>query len=112
MTLPSRVQPSQVGIELSSIGFQNFFQDVNIGPVASTGSLNLAAQSTIALPLAGRLIPQSSQTGLDAVSAIFNAFIHGKDSDVVVQGDSAGPSDVRFEVGVRVEGGSLTLVVR
>ena len=62
--------------------------------MASTGALSLAPMSNVSLPLAGRLVPQSSQAGLDAVSAIFNAFIHGKDSNVVVHGDSAGPSDV------------------
>lgn len=46
------------------------------------------------MPLAGRLIPQNTAEGLDAVSAIFNNFIQGKDSQVTVQGAAAGPSDV------------------
>ncbi|KAI0631497.1 hypothetical protein C8Q77DRAFT_1218963 [Trametes polyzona] len=97
LTLQTKVSnPSQVGVELSSIAFQNFFEDVNIGPAASTKGFTLAPQSTVALPLVGRLIPQDSQSGLDAVSTIFNNFIHAKDSNVTVRGDSAGPTDVTW----------------
>ncbi|KAI0821788.1 hypothetical protein BC628DRAFT_1341231 [Trametes gibbosa] len=97
LTLQTKVtNPSQVGVELSSIGFQNFFGDINIGPVASMQSFTLAPQSTISLPLAGRLIPQTSQAGLDAVSTIFNSFIHAQNSNVTVRGDSAGPTGVTW----------------
>jgi lipid-binding SYLF domain-containing protein len=87
-------QPSQVGVQLDSIGFQNFFGNTNIGPVSSNGSFTLAPEATVNLGLAGRLIPQSSQAGLDDVSTIFNQFVHGMDSDVSVHGDSVGPSSV------------------
>lgn len=60
--------------------------------------MTLAPTSTSDLPLVGRLIPQDSPAGLAAVSAIFNNFIHGKDSVVVVQGASAGPQDVRLSI--------------
>ncbi|CDO73852.1 hypothetical protein BN946_scf185016.g9 [Trametes cinnabarina] len=97
LTLDTQVtNPSQVGVALSSIGFQNFFGDVNIGPATSTEAFTLAPQSMVKLPLVGRLIPQTSQDGLDAVSAIFNNFIHAKDSNVTVRGDSAGPTDVTW----------------
>ncbi|KAI0643298.1 hypothetical protein C8Q79DRAFT_1012595 [Trametes meyenii] len=97
LTLQTKVSnPSQVGVELSSISFQNFFDDINIGPVASTKGFTLAPQSTVDLPLVGRLITQSSQTGLDAVSKIFNNFIHAQDSNVSVHGESAGPTDVTW----------------
>ncbi|KAI0321180.1 hypothetical protein OF83DRAFT_1280620 [Amylostereum chailletii] len=97
LTLDTSVtNPSQVGIDLSSIAFKNFFGNTNIGPAASNQSFTLAAQSTVPLALVGRLIPQSSQTGLDDVSTIFNRFIHGMDSNVSVYGDSAGPSDVTW----------------
>ncbi|KAI9066059.1 hypothetical protein FKP32DRAFT_1566723 [Trametes sanguinea] len=97
LTLDTQVtNPSQVGVALSSIGFQNFFGDVNIGPATSTEAFTLAPQSMVKLPLVGRLIPQSSQDGLDAVSTIFNNFIHAKDSNVTVRGDSAGPTDVTW----------------
>ncbi|KAI0354382.1 hypothetical protein OH77DRAFT_1404952 [Trametes cingulata] len=97
LTLQTKVSnPSQVGIELSSIAFQNFFGDVNIGPASSAKGFTLAPQSTVDLPLVGRLIPQDSQAGLDAVSTIFNNFIHAQDSNVTVRGDSAGPTDVTW----------------
>ncbi|KAI0710861.1 hypothetical protein C8Q76DRAFT_623714 [Earliella scabrosa] len=97
LTLETTVtNPSQVGVELTSIAFANFFQNVNIGPAATSKTFNLSPLTTIPLPLTGRLVPQSSQSGLDAVSAMFNAFIHGKDSDILVQGQSAGPTDVSW----------------
>ncbi|KAH9907677.1 uncharacterized protein BXZ73DRAFT_102073 [Epithele typhae] len=72
----------------------NFFEDVNIGSVVSTNSFTLSPTSTVALPVAGRLAPQKEEAGLAAVSAIFNAFIHG--NDIVVQGDSADPTDISW----------------
>jgi hypothetical protein len=89
------MQPSQVGIELSSIGFETFVGDVMIAPVSSTGVVTLAPMSTSDLPLVGRLVPQNSPAGLSAVSGVFNNFVQGKDSIVVVNGASAGPQDVR-----------------
>ena len=95
LTLETTVtNPSQVGVELTSIAFANFFQNVNIGPASSSNAFSLSPQTTVELPLTGRLIPQSSQDGLAAVSLIFNSFLHGKDSNITVQGDSAGPTDV------------------
>ncbi|KAI0035854.1 hypothetical protein K488DRAFT_76325 [Vararia minispora EC-137] len=93
LTLDTSItNPSQVGVQLSSIGFENFFGSTNIGPAQSNGSFTLAPQSTVGLGLVGRLIPQTEQSGLDAVSQIFNRFIHGMDSEVSVHGASAGPS--------------------
>ncbi len=79
---------------MSTIVFEAFFQDVDLGAVSATSPLDLLPLATITLPLSGRLVPQTSQTGLDAVSALFNSFVHGKDSDIVVQGVAAGPSEV------------------
>lgn len=62
--------------------------------VVTAEDVNLMPLSTSPLPLAGRLIPQDSSQGLDAVSGVFNRFIHGEDSGVLVQGASAGSSDV------------------
>ena len=89
----SLTNPSSVGVALSQIGFQNFFGSTNIGPVASASAFDLSPKTTIALPLAGRLVPQSSDQGLADVSTLFNGFIHGVPSDLIVQGDYAGPSD-------------------
>ncbi|THH12496.1 hypothetical protein EW146_g7640 [Bondarzewia mesenterica] len=88
--------PSQVGIQLSSIGFQNYFESTNLGPAESNGSLTLSPETSVPLSLVGQLIPQSSATGLHDVSTVFNNFIHGEDSEVVVHGNNAGPSDVSW----------------
>lgn len=65
-----------------------------IAPVQTKAGITLSPGSTSAMSLVGRLIPQDSSAGLAAVSDVFNNFIHGKDSDVVVHGASAGPADV------------------
>ncbi|KAF8160985.1 hypothetical protein B0H34DRAFT_699004 [Crassisporium funariophilum] len=89
------VNPSQVGIQLSSLGFNTFVGDVMIAPVTS-GPVTLAPGSTSRLSLVGRLVPQDSSAGLATVSNIFNNFVQGKDSAVMVQGASAGSSDVSW----------------
>ncbi|KAI6135778.1 hypothetical protein EV401DRAFT_1898270 [Pisolithus croceorrhizus] len=97
LTIQSEVtNPSQVGIELSSIAFTTFADDIEIAAVASTSAFTLFPGSTSSLPLAGRLIPQNSGDGLAAVSAVFNNFIHGLNSNVMVEGASAGPTDVTW----------------
>lgn len=89
----SLTNPSSVGVALSTIGFQNSFGSTIIGPAASTAAFTLLPKATIALPLEGRLVPQSSPEGLADVSTIFNGFVHGIPSDLVVHGDTAGPAD-------------------
>lgn len=97
LTLQTTVtNPSQVGVELSGISFNNFVGDTMLGPASSTSGFTLAPASTIQLPLVGRLIPQTSQAGLDALSTVFTSFIHGISSNVTVQGASAGPADVSW----------------
>ncbi|KAF7321550.1 hypothetical protein MKEN_00676000 [Mycena kentingensis (nom. inval.)] len=89
----STANPSQVGIQLSSLSFDTFAGGVKIASVSS-GTVTLAPVSTSDLALAGRLIPQTSKEGLAAVSDVFNRFVHGQDSDVTVQGAGAGSSNV------------------
>lgn len=84
--------PGSVGIALSTIGFENFMGFTNIGPVSS-GPFVLAPKAVTSLPLAGRLVPQSTAQGLADVSTIFNAYIHGVPSDLVVAGANAGPAE-------------------
>ncbi|CAL1708136.1 unnamed protein product [Somion occarium] len=92
----STTNPSQVGIELSSLGFNTFASDIMIASVATNKTVTLSPESTTTLSLIGRLIPQTSDEGLSAVSGIFNRFIHGEDSDLSVRGSAAGPSDVTW----------------
>lgn len=89
----SLTNPSSVGVALSTIGFVNSFGSTIIGPASSTAAFVLLPKTTISLPLAGRLIPQDTETGLADVSTIFNGFIHGVPSDLIVRGDTAGPAD-------------------
>ncbi|KAE9401586.1 hypothetical protein BT96DRAFT_918717 [Gymnopus androsaceus JB14] len=67
-----------------------------IAPVATSGTVSLIPGATTSLALFGRLLPQNTSEGLAVVSQIFNNFVHGLDSDLVVQGASAGPSDVTW----------------
>jgi hypothetical protein len=87
--------PSQVGIQLSSLGFTTSFGGVDIAAVAAS-SVTLSPGQTSELSLVGRLIPQNSDAGLAAVSNVFNNFVQGKDSDVLVNGASAGSPDVTW----------------
>ncbi|KDQ57731.1 hypothetical protein JAAARDRAFT_69819 [Jaapia argillacea MUCL 33604] len=97
LTVNSSVtNPSQVGVQLSSIGFEAFFDNTDLGPVSATSEFTLAPQSSSPLALTGRLLPQTTPSGLQDVSTIFNNFIHGKDSNITIQGQSAGPSDVTW----------------
>lgn len=92
----SITNPSQVGIALNRIGFQNFIGSTNLGPAESANAFTMAPQSTFDLPLVGRLIEQTSDSGLETLSQVFTDFIHGKSSDVTVNGDFAGPSSVSW----------------
>lgn len=91
--------PSQVGIELTSLSFDSYTTgdySVMIAPVSTNETITLYPMSSTGLSMVGRLIPQESDDGLAAVSEIFNNFIHGKNNDLVVQGTAAGPSDVSW----------------
>ncbi|KAL1718757.1 hypothetical protein EV715DRAFT_290908 [Schizophyllum commune] len=91
--------PSQVGVELSTLSFDSYTTGDNavmIAPVSTNETVTLYPQSSTNMVLVGRLIPQDSDEGLAAVSGVFNNFIHGKNSDLVVQGAAAGPSDVSW----------------
>lgn len=89
-------QPSQVGVQLESIAFQSFYQSTNLGPVGSNSTFTLAPSATVNISMAGRLIPQTDNSALADVSTVFNNFIHGQDSNLTVQGDSAGPAEATW----------------
>ncbi|KAI8070949.1 hypothetical protein BC940DRAFT_345179 [Gongronella butleri] len=91
-TATSITNPSQVGFSLQSVNFLAFFQNVELGPLgASPGNFAPVAQSNV--NMTGRLIPQKSQEGLDAVTKVFENYLAAQDSLVDVKGDSAsGPA--------------------
>lgn len=102
LTLNTTVtNPAQVGISLDGITFQNFYKSTHLGPASSAGTFNLLPQASFELALVGRLIPQDEQSGLDDVSQIFTDFIHGKNSDVLVQGDAAKPDVSWLSTGLK-----------
>ncbi|KAL1743139.1 hypothetical protein HDZ31DRAFT_83635 [Schizophyllum fasciatum] len=100
LTVDSTVKnPSQVGIELSTLSFDTYMTGDNmvmIAPVSAKDTVTLSPMASTHIDLVGRLVPQDSDEGLAAVSEVFNNFIHGKNSDLVVQGTAAGPSDVSW----------------
>lgn len=67
-----------------------------IAQVAASGNVTLSPRSTSDLSLVGRLTPQNSSEGLAVVSQIFNNFLIGKPSDVIVQGAGVGPGSVSY----------------
>ncbi|KAF8508848.1 hypothetical protein JB92DRAFT_2832212 [Gautieria morchelliformis] len=74
LTLQTTVtNPSQVGVQLSSIGFNNFVGETLLGPAASSSGFTLTPQfiATFNLPLVGRLIHQDSASGLATATATF-----------------------------------------
>ncbi|GAA95808.1 hypothetical protein E5Q_02465, partial [Mixia osmundae IAM 14324] len=88
--------PASVGVQLSTIAFENTFGQTDIGPAASTAAFVLPPKGSLQLPLVGRLIPQTTQQGLDDVSTIFNGFVHGVPAQLLVHGVTAGPDGVTW----------------
>ncbi|KAG2183772.1 hypothetical protein INT43_006783 [Umbelopsis isabellina] len=86
--------PSNVGVDLSGVGFESFFESIDLGPLASiNGSANFPPNGESTIPMKGRLVPQSSADGLQAIQTIFGNFLSGKPTTLSVKGSSAsGPS--------------------
>ncbi|KAJ2957136.1 hypothetical protein NQZ79_g7103 [Umbelopsis isabellina] len=84
--------PSQVGVQLSGLGFEAFFGSVDLGPVAGT-NVNLPPQSSANVEMQGRLQEQTSSEGLAALATLFNNYLASKETSLSVKGSSAsGPS--------------------
>ena len=85
--------PSQVGFNLAGAGFSAYFEDVLLGPLASDGAAVFPPKGTANINMKGRMIPQDSQKGLDAVTKVFENYLGGKDTPLTVVGDSgSGPN--------------------
>ncbi|KAI8343892.1 hypothetical protein BC941DRAFT_342149 [Chlamydoabsidia padenii] len=88
----SITNPSQVGFSLNTVEFQTFFQDVHIGDLGATPG-NFAPHDLSNIQMKGRMIEQNSQSGLDAVTKVFENYLGGNNSILTVQGVSAsGPA--------------------
>ncbi|KAG0174915.1 hypothetical protein DFQ28_003660 [Apophysomyces sp. BC1034] len=85
--------PSQVGFDLNGVGFDAFFNDVYLGPLASKGMASFPPGGTANMEMQGRLVPQTSQKGLEAVTQVFENFLNAKSSTTTVKGASgSGPN--------------------
>ncbi|KAH8553870.1 hypothetical protein BGW37DRAFT_482570 [Umbelopsis sp. PMI_123] len=86
--------PSNVGVDLSGVGFESFFDGVDLGPLASiNGSAVFPPNGQSTIPMKGRLAPQSNADGLKAIQTIFSNFLSGKSTSLSVKGTSAsGPN--------------------
>ncbi|ORX55671.1 hypothetical protein DM01DRAFT_1335066 [Hesseltinella vesiculosa] len=88
----SVTNPSQVGFNLQSVNFVAYYQNTEIGPLGASPG-NFAPAATSNLNMTGRMIPQTSQSGLDAVTTVFENYLNAKDTPLTVKGDSAsGPA--------------------
>ncbi|KAI7857202.1 hypothetical protein BDC45DRAFT_501916 [Circinella umbellata] len=84
--------PSQVGFSLSGAEFKAVYKEILLGPLASDGPANFAPKGVSNLKMKGRLIPQDTQEGLDAVTEVFENYLAAKDTLVNVLGESgSGP---------------------
>ncbi|KAF7731541.1 hypothetical protein EC973_009305 [Apophysomyces ossiformis] len=85
--------PSQVGFNLNGVGFDSFFKDVYLGPLASKGMASFPPGGTANMEMQGRLIHQDSQKGLDAVTQVFENYLSANNSIMSVKGASgSGPN--------------------
>ncbi|KAN0059778.1 hypothetical protein ACQY0O_008352 [Thecaphora frezii] len=88
--------PAQVGVQLSRFGVGITRNDSFIGPAAAEQGFTLQALAVTTLPLVGRLVPQTTEAGLAALSEIFTNFVGNVNTDVMVNGDFAGPEGVAW----------------
>jgi hypothetical protein len=87
--------PSQVGFNLAGVSFEAYFSQVDLGPLASNGAAVFPPKGTADISMKGRLIPQDSAGGLQAVTEVFENYLTAKDSALTVKGVSgSGPNGV------------------
>ncbi|KAI7873397.1 uncharacterized protein EV154DRAFT_94963 [Mucor mucedo] len=84
--------PSQVGFNLGGVAFENFFGDVDLGPLSSDGAAVFNPQGSSNVPMKGRLVPQTTREGIIAVTTVFGHYLSGNSSTLTVKGVSgSGP---------------------
>lgn len=85
--------PSQIGFILNGAGFQSYFDDVLLGPLASNGMATFPPRGTSSMQMVGRLIKQDSEEGIDAITKVFTNYLNAQDSQLTVKGASgSGPN--------------------
>ena len=88
--------PAQIGVQLSRFGVGITRNGTYIGPSAAQSEFVLQAAAVTELPLVGRLVQQTSDQGLAALSEIFTNFVNNRNTDIVINGDYAGPESVTW----------------
>jgi hypothetical protein len=88
--------PAQVGVSLTRFGTNIAMNGTAIGPAAAANFFTLQALAVTQVPLAGRIVEQTSEQGLASLSEIFTRFVHNQNTMLTVTGDYAGPEDVQW----------------
>ncbi|WFD44515.1 hypothetical protein MPSI1_003183 [Malassezia psittaci] len=83
-TIPS---PATLGIDLETANFNIYFKGQYIGPAHST-DLFLAGQTTTYTLLHGFITHKSGNAEIQATGTLFSQYLQGKNSSLVVKGDS------------------------
>ncbi|KAG2237334.1 hypothetical protein INT48_009067 [Thamnidium elegans] len=84
--------PSQVGFDLGGVAFASIFNGIELGPLASNGAAVFPPVGVANIDMKGRLVPQTSEDGLAAISKLFDNYLGGNDTSLDVQGVSASGS--------------------
>lgn len=84
--------PSQVGFDLGGVAFATIFNGIELGPLVSDGAALFPPAGIATINMKGRLVPQSSEDGLAAISKLFDNYLGGNDTSLDVQGVSASGS--------------------
>lgn len=94
LTASTTIQnPSQVGFNFEGVGFESYFREVDLGPLASSGAAVFPPGGVASLNMQGRLIPQTSAEGLAAIKEVFTNFLSAKSTNLTIKGVSAsGPN--------------------
>lgn len=81
--------PSQIGIALAALDVDIAQNNLTLGEASLSAPLTLGALAVTQVPLKGRLVPQTSDQGLTALSELFTRFVHGQTTPVMVLATSA-----------------------
>ncbi|KAI1315894.1 hypothetical protein EDD11_000208 [Mortierella claussenii] len=87
-TLPN---PSNVGIEMGTVVFENIYQGQDIGFVQTAG-LRLMPDAITPIAMEGSLTKQTSEAGLAALGDMFRLALNGGSPNLIVKGKSVTPS--------------------
>ncbi|KAF9918401.1 hypothetical protein BX616_008961 [Lobosporangium transversale] len=87
-TLPN---PSNVGIEMGTVVFENIFQGQEIGFVQTSG-LKLLPDALTPIAMEGTLTKQTSEAGLNALGDLFRLALNGGAPNLIVKGKSVTPA--------------------